>query len=58
MGIGDGRRAGSTVCQVQGCSISAKWQAVLISTNKPIRLCGNHGSEYNRRGLIRDAIRT
>jgi hypothetical protein len=57
MGIRNERRAGSTVCQVGGCSISAKWQAILNSTGKPIRLCGKHESEYSQKGLTRDSVR-
>ena len=33
------------VCQVDGCSLSIKWHATVISTNVPISLCEKHGTE-------------
>jgi hypothetical protein len=58
MGIGSGRSAGYKVCRaLEGCSKSVKYQAILISTGRPIRLCASHEVDYRRRGLITDTRR-
>ena len=44
------------VCQVDGCSLSIKWHATVISTNVPISLCEKHGTEYSQNGLIREMV--
>ena len=55
MGTEDGGSAGdAAVCQVDGCSLSIKWHATVIDTNRPISLCEKHGTEYSENGLIRE----
>ena len=44
------------VCQVDGCSLSIKWHATVINTNRPISLCEKHCAEYNQDGLIREMV--
>ena len=44
------------VCQVDGCSLSIKWHATVISTNRPISLCEKHCNEYSQDGLIREMV--
>jgi hypothetical protein len=54
MGTEVGGSAGDAVCQVDGCSLSIKWHATVIDTNRPISLCEKHGTEYSEKGLIRE----
>ena len=54
MGTEDGGNAGDAVCQVDGCSLSIKWHATVIDTNRPISLCEKHGTEYSENGLTRE----
>jgi hypothetical protein len=54
MGTEDGGSVGDAVCQVDGCSLSIKWHATVIDTNRPISLCEKHGTEYSEKGLIRE----
>ena len=44
------------VCQVDGCSLSIKWHATVINTNRPISLCEKHCTEYSQNGLIREMV--
>ena len=46
----------AAVCHVDGCSLSIKWHATVISTNVPISLCEKHGTEYSQNGLIRERV--
>jgi hypothetical protein len=56
MGTKDGISEGDAVCQVDGCSLSIKWHATVISTNRPISLCEKHCNEYSQDGLIREMV--
>ena len=53
---GDSAVAEDEVCQVDGCSLSIKWHATVINTNRPISLCEKHCAEYNQDGLIREMV--
>ena len=62
MGIGMGRRIGSTVCEAKNvngrrCNTSVKYEATWISTGTIIRLCANHEDEFRRKGLIQESTR-
>ncbi len=57
MGTEDGGSVAAkdeAVCQVDGCSLSIKWHATVIDTNRPISLCEKHGDEYSQKGMIRE----
>jgi hypothetical protein len=59
MGTEDGGSVAAkdeAVCQVDGCSLSIKWHATVINTNRPISLCEKHCAEYNQDGLIREMV--